>query len=452
MKVRVIYDPVLRKATSPVAVFDMSLNSTAEKMMSTMRQHDGIGLAANQVGIDLSLIVMEYTPDGDEDTLPAIPRTILCNPKVVRKSSEVETAIEGCLSLPGLELPVERSTAAVVEGQNLSGKPVRIKAKGLFARVLQHEIDHINGILFTDHIDDIFQVKSYQFAKIIFFGSDDFSLPILRNLVESGYQVVAVVSETGKKSGRGQQITDSPTKQYADEQGITHFSVGSSSEIVELLKQVKPALLVLASYGKILPAEALTIPDFGCINIHPSTLPEYRGATPIQSVLLDGLDKTGVTIMQMLPEVDAGSVIAQESVGIELTDTFATLKSRLAIKGGELLTKVLPSYLAGQSRIVAQDEEQATYTKKISKSDGEIDWTEPLTNIERKIRAYHPWPGSYTRLGDKRLKVNSARIRDGKLELVDVQLEGKTPTNWADFRRGYEQQLTREAWYGKIYR
>lgn len=424
-------------------------------MMATMKSHDGIGLAGNQVGIDKQLIVLGYhqperDPDDEPDELPEIPFLELCNPRVIKSSKEKDVLTEGCLSLPGLELPVERSSGVTVEAQNLTGKKVTIKAKGVFARILQHEVDHLNGVLFTDRVKSYKNINDYRFAKIVFCGSDDFSQPILQALVDAGLGVMAVVTETAKRAGRGDHTVEPIIKAVAETNNIAVFQPADKDELTSILAQLEPDLLVLASYGKILPESALQIPRYGCLNVHPSLLPHYRGATPIQSALLNGETETGVTIMQMAAAVDAGGVINQAKLLIEPTDTTASLKTKLATLGAAQLLKTIPTYLAGQAKISQQNDAEVSLTKKLTKEMGEIDWSLPATQTDRQIRAFNPWPGTFTWLNGLRLKVLSAELVGEKLSLQHVQLEGKKSADWADFKRGYLKQLTKTDWFGKI--
>lgn len=451
MQLKFVYQPILRQKVQPVTVFDQALQSESDQMLEVMRRYNGIGLAANQVGLDQQLIVMEYVPSEDDKT-PAIPRLQLANPRVIKSSKETEIMTEGCLSLPGLELPVERPSAVVVEGQNLRGEKVTIKAKGLFARVLQHEIDHLHGILFTDRATRKAILNDIHFAKVVFFGSDDFSLPVLVGAVEAGLQVVAAICETDKRAGRGTEKSSSPVKEFAESHGIAVFSPDSAEEITPLLEKLQPDLILLASYGKILPEAALAIPPFGAINIHPSLLPAYRGATPIQSAILDGRRETGVTVMKMEPRVDAGAILAQQPYAIGAEDTTASLKVALSRQGSSALLSVLPTYFSGLAELHSQDPQQVTKTKKLTREMGEIDWSNEASVIDRQIRAFTPWPGTYTWMAGKRVKIIRATVREGKILPLEVQLEGKTAVDWASFVRGYERQLTRESWYGKIYR
>lgn len=452
MRIRVIYDPYLRQTVAPVTVFDAALKTEAETMLKLMKQHNGIGLAANQVGLNKQLIVMEYEPKNpsDEDELPRIPRLILCNPRVIKFSQEKATAVEGCLSLPGLELSVTRSVGVTVAAQDLTGQSIQIKAKGLLARVLQHEIDHLHGVLFTDHVKGYKSVDHYQWAKIVFLGSDDFSETVLRSLLTTGWPILAAICETDKRSGRGQTKNISPIKTLAQEQAVAVFQPETTNELTDIVRQLKPDLLILASYGKILPAETLATPTYGSLNVHPSLLPKYRGATPVQTAILDGATETGVSLMTMAPAVDAGGVIAKRPHSLSGHETSPQLKQTLAQLGARLLIDQLPTYLCGQAKITIQEEARVTKTVKLTKEMGEIDWTKPIDQIEREIRAFQPWPGSFTWLGTQRLKILQASVNKDKLNLEVVQLEGKQPTNWPDFARGHAQQLTKSPWSAKI--
>ncbi|MDP3993030.1 MAG: methionyl-tRNA formyltransferase [bacterium] len=452
-KVRVIYDPILRQEVKPVTVFDDELKKLSEEMFLVMHKNIGMGLAANQLGVDKDLLVIEYRPAnlpaGEDKGTKAILPIAICNAKVTKSSKETDTFVEGCLSLPGLELSVARPSGVTVEGQDLSGKSVVIKAKGLLARILQHEVDHLDGVLFTDRATGVKNIKNYNWAKIVFFGSDQFSSIILEGLINAGLNVMAVVTETDKRAGRGDQLVAPLIKNLALENQVAVVQPETKEEITSILKQLQPDLVILASYGKILPAEALEVPTYGALNVHPSLLPKYRGATPLQSAILDGEKETGVTIMKMNAGVDTGEIVAQTKIGLSDTETFISLRDQLSQLGARLLASQLPMYLSGQTNLQFQGSDTTT-TKKLTKEMGEIDWSEQAEIIDRKVRALNPWPGTFTFVGDKRLKVLEANLKDGKLSLKTVQLEGKSLTSWPEFVRGYEQQLKNCSWYGKI--
>ncbi len=450
LRLRVIYDPILRQKAHPVELFDSGLKAYADQMIEIMQSHHGLGLAAPQVGLDKRLFVFGYQPKDKDDEIPNIPFTALVNPRIIKSSKEKETMTEGCLSLPGLELPVLRSSGVTVEAFDLEGKSVTLRAKGLVARIIQHEIDHLDGVLFTDRADNFKNIADYKFARILFFGSDEFSLPIFRTLIENGLNITAAITETDKAAGRGLKIVSSPIKLEAESAGIAVIQPETKEEITEIVSQLQPDLIILASYGKILPPEALDLSVYGALNVHPSLLPKYRGATPIQSAILNGDDRTGVTIMEMAAGVDTGGIVEQDDEPITTSDTTETLKIKLADLGAQLLLKAIPAYIAGQSKIEHQDESDVVKTYKLTKEMGQIDWNKPLEIIDREIRAYYPWPGAYTDLQGKRLKLLGSHLVAGRLMIDRVQLEGKQPSNWADFQRGYAHLLNNTDWYSKI--
>jgi len=206
---------------------------------------------------------------------------------------------------------------------------------------------------------------------------------------------------------------------------------------------------VLASYGKILPAETLAIPKHGILNIHPSLLPKYRGPSPIQAAILAGDKQTGVTIIKIDEKVDHGPIVSQFTENIQADDTTDSLYRRLFTQGAEVLKTILPAYLEDQIKLRPQNHSQATYTKKLTRDDGKINWKKPADYNERFIRAMYPWPGAFTLLRPrhrrgfagqaKRLKILKAHLEKGKLILDQVQLEGKKPVTFKQFQEGYPE-------------
>jgi len=449
MKLRFVHDPFLRQTVKEITVFDDTLEKEADQMLKMMKDHNGLGLSANQVGLDKRMLVLGYEPTDKDDELPRIPFQAVCNPRVIKTSQEKETMHEGCLSFPDLEVPVLRSSGVTIEAQDLTGAKKIIKAKGLYSRILQHEIDHLNGVLFTDYLKHG-QKVDLGFLRVVFLGSDEFSQTIYGGLRESGFNIMAVITETAKPSGRGKVLKEPAMANRAKEHQIAVFQPETKEDITHILKQLEPDLLVLASYGKILPQETLEIPPYGCLNVHPSLLPKYRGATPLQSAILAGDDTTGVTIMKISAEVDAGKIVTQVEIPIDDDETTSSLKEKTAEIGSKLLVKVLPSFVLALAPAEIQDEELVTKTVKLSKSDGEINWSDDVAKIDRQIRALNPWPGTFTWLSGKRLKILEAQKTGESLTLKAVQIEGKNPVAWADFKRGHKEELTKEAWYGKI--
>ncbi|MFO7997213.1 MAG: methionyl-tRNA formyltransferase [Dehalococcoidia bacterium] len=300
-------------------------------------------------------------------------------------------------------------------------------------------------------------------VRTVFMGTPQFAATILESLLESPCQVLAVYTQPDKPAGRGHQVAFSPVKKLALERDIPVIQPETfkSSEVVEKLASLQPELIVVAAFAYILPPEVLSLPRFACLNIHPSLLPRHRGPSPVASTILCGDEVTGVTIMLMDAGLDSGPILAQEKVSISFTDTTGSLSSRLADVGASLLLKTLPKWLGGELRPQGQDESQATYSKLITGEDAGIDWHLSAPELWRRVRAYNPWPGCYTRLQGKRLKIHEAVPLDGAargeagrvitlaepagvgvvtghgiLGLGQVQLEGKHKMAIDDFVRG----------------
>ncbi|HCM36946.1 MAG: hypothetical protein A3J30_04215 [Candidatus Wildermuthbacteria bacterium RIFCSPLOWO2_02_FULL_47_9c] len=197
-------------------------------------------------------------------------------------------------------------------------------------------------------------------------------------------------------------------------------------------------LMVVGFYGKILPKEMLEKPKFGALNVHPSLLPKYRGPTPVQTTILEGEKETGVTIIQMDEEVDHGPILAQRTHVISGNPTTPELEKVLWTIGGDLLLETIPKWIAGEIVPRAQDHAKATYTKKLSREAGHIDWAKPALYRERQIRAFTPWPGAFIFWKGKRVKILKAHLERGKLIIDELQMEGKKPTTLHDFLLGYK--------------
>lgn len=230
----------------------------------------------------------------------------------------------------------------------------------------------------------------------------------LRALVDAGHEVVAVYTQPDRPAGRGRQLTASPVKQYAREQGLTVLQPATwrDSASVSALAALRPDLMVVAAYGLILPQSVLDIPTHGCLNVHASLLPRWRGAAPIQAAILANDKVTGISLMRMTAGLDSGGVFATRTVEIGMTETAGELHDRLAVIGAALLVAELSPIIEGNRVAVAQDESQASYAAKISKPDAELDWTLCAADLQRQVRAYNPVPGAYfVAAGDVRVKV-----------------------------------------------
>lgn len=249
--------------------------------------------------------------------------------------------------------------------------------------------------------------------RIVFAGTPDFALASLRALVDSGQSVVAVYTQPDRPAGRGRRLTASPVKQYAEERGIavlqpeTLKDEGAAAELAAL----QPDVMIVAAYGLILPQNVLDIPTHGCLNVHASVLPRWRGAAPIQAAILAGDETTGVSLMRMTAGLDCGPVYSEKTVAIGQDESAGELHDRLAVLGGELLTQDLQRILDGELPPVEQDESLASYAGKIQKQDAELDWSLPAEELRRRIRAYNPAPGAFFFVnGDVRIKVWVASV------------------------------------------
>lgn len=259
-------------------------------------------------------------------------------------------------------------------------------------------------------------------TRIIFMGTPEFAAPTLRALLtaapQQNWRVVAVATQPDRPAGRGKQPVSSPVKQVAlavNMPVLQPASLRKEPTAVEAIRQLAPDVIVVAAYGLILPKSVLGIPTFGCINVHASLLPAYRGASPITAAILDGLTETGVTIMLMEEGMDTGPALRQAAQPIYATDTTATLSVRLAEQGAALLVETLVAWRRGEAAPVVQSALPGTPStcRLIKKEDGRIDWTQPAAVIERMTRAYTPWPSAYTLWKGEPFKIIEAAVIAG---------------------------------------
>ena len=316
--------------------------------------------------------------------------------------------------------------------------------------------------------------------RIIFMGTPQFAVPALEALIEGaapgvvlpeGYQLVTVVTRVDKPAGRGQEIVYSPVKQVALAHGIPVWQPGSLKrpENIEVLAAYHADLYTVAAFGQILPQAVIDQPRYGTLNIHASLLPKYRGVSPISEAILQGDAESGVTIMLIDAGVDTGPMLLQRSIPLAADETTGSLTTKLATLGAQALLEALPLWVAGEITPQPQDEQKASHTRILHKEDGEIRWERPAAVLAREVRAYTPWPGSYTHWRGKLLKIITARplplepgsqvmpgtvslLRDetgrqllavvtgaGRLLVERLQLEGRKAMSAEEFVRGYPQ-------------
>ena len=307
--------------------------------------------------------------------------------------------------------------------------------------------------------------------RLVFMGTPEFSVPPLERLVLNHYQVVAVYTQPDKLSGRGRSLVSSPLKKVAEALKLPVVQPASlkGAEAVAQLAGFQPDVIVVAAFGQILPQSILDVPAYGCINIHPSLLPKYRGASPVAAAIMAGDEFTGVSIMLMEKGLDSGPVLARAQIPIASQDTTGSLTTKLALVASQLLLDVLVFWLKGELDPKPQDEAEASYSALITKEDGEIDWQMSAIDVWRRVRAFQPWPGCYTRWQGRRLEIIEAvplaqetalelgrvialtpamgppelafgiHTGNGILGVLRVQPEGKRAMSAAEFLRGQRQ-------------
>ena len=252
-------------------------------------------------------------------------------------------------------------------------------------------------------------------TKVLFAGTPEFALASLRALTEAGILPLAVLTQPDRPAGRGKRLTASPVKQFALDRGIDVLQPPTlkDPEAVAQIAAFEPDLLVVAAYGQILPQNVLDIPARGCLNVHASLLPRWRGAAPIQAAILAGDKETGVSLMAMTAGLDCGPVYVEEAIAIGQEETAGELHDRLAALGGELLVRHFDAIVNTALKAIEQDDSRATYAGKITKQDARLDWQEPATVLHRRVRAYNPVPGAFFLLEDMSVKCWRAAVVDG---------------------------------------
>jgi len=263
--------------------------------------------------------------------------------------------------------------------------------------------------------------------RIVFMGTPEFAVPSLKALVESGDEVVALVAQPDKPKGRGLKPSPPPTKVIAEEYGVPVLQppgIRTEAFLLELAA-LNPDLICVAAYGKILPKAVLVLPRFGCLNVHASLLPKYRGAAPVNWAIARGEAVTGITIMQMDKGMDTGDILLTREIPIDYDDTGVTLTEKLSLAGAELLLLAIAGLKKGYLRPLKQDEAAATYAPMLKKEDGRVDWSKPAGEIRNQIRGMLPWPGAYTFSNGKMLKIYKAEVSEGEGEPGEVLAAGQ---------------------------
>jgi methionyl-tRNA formyltransferase len=306
--------------------------------------------------------------------------------------------------------------------------------------------------------------------RVVFMGTPAFVLPVVEALVGAGYHVVGVFTQPDKPTGRGLAMEPPPVKVWAQGRGVPVFQPPSlrRPEAQEVLRRLEPQVIVAAAYGKVLPPSVLSLPPLGCVNVHPSLLPRYRGPSPVQAAILNGDAVTGVTVMLMDEGLDTGPILAQRQEPVRNDDTARTLTERLFRLGAALLVETLERWARRELSPIPQDPTQAVTTRLLTKEDGWLDFHRPAVFLWRMVRAYDPWPGAFTRWRGRRLKLlevsplpettphppgtvvplphhastpAGVQTGEGILALRRLQLEGKRPMECREFLHGHRDFL-----------
>ncbi len=305
--------------------------------------------------------------------------------------------------------------------------------------------------------------------KIVFWGTPDFAVESLKSLIDSKHDVVAVVTQPDKPKGRGKKLTPPPVKVLAQKYNIPVFQpekIKNNKDFYEELKKLNPDIFVVVAYGKILPKEIIELPKYKTINVHASLLPEFRGAAPIHRAIMEGKEKTGVCIMEITEELDAGDIYKCREVEIKDTDDIVSLHDKLAREGAQLLIEVLDEIEKGKIEKTPQEHQKATYAKPIKKEEGKINWSKPAREIFNQIRALKVWPKAFSTFRDKEVKILEAEIIDetsignpgeivdilkdsgfivqtgkGKILIKKLQFPNGKPISAADAVRGYHIKI-----------
>ncbi len=300
--------------------------------------------------------------------------------------------------------------------------------------------------------------------RIVFMGTPDFAVPVLETLLAEKHDVVAVYTRPDQRIGRGRRVLPTPVKMFALDRGLPVLQPASlrGEEVAREMEGLRPEVVVVAAYGRIIPDVMLRVPTKGMVNVHPSLLPRYRGPSPVSTAILEGADLTGVTIMLLDAGMDSGPILAQREATIQPRERAGELTAKLFGMGAELLLEVLQAIGSGDSKPTPQDETRVTVTHLLQKADGELDWSLPAAELERRVRAFDPWPGCYTRWSGRQLNVVEAGVVDdsgaaervvgevmagregvvvvtghGLLSLGSLRLEGRRTQSSEEFVRGH---------------
>lgn len=419
-------DPIWKQKFKAVKTVDSEVKRIVADMKETLEFTGGVGLAAPQVNIPLNIFIVNYGK----------LKEVFINPKISEKARSGTEGEEGCLSVPGFRGLLRRSSELKIDYLDIKGRKKQAHLTGFYARIIQHEYDHLKSVFYIDRITDN-KKKLTQFSpvRLVFFGTPEFSSIVLKSIIGQAvvgeYEVLAVVTKPDTGTGPRSTSDKIQVKSLAEKFSIPTYQPLKLSDrlTIKYLKDLGPDVFIVASYGQILPKSILDIPKHGSLNVHASLLPKYRGASPIQQAVLNKERYTGITIMLMNEKMDEGDILGQVKVKVGSKETSKDLELRLAKIGAEFLHQIVHLWVNKKLKSRRQLATKATYTKKLTKDSGYIDWKIPPQKLESMIRAYYPWPGVWTNYNGKILKL----LPEGK-----VQLEGKQAVGLKEFVQGHK--------------
>ena len=459
-KIRELGDEVLTKPCKEVTKMTLRTKILINDMLDTMYEAMGVGLAAPQVGILKRIVVI----DVGEGPI------ILINPVIVETAGE-QCGEEGCLSVPGKSGLVTRPNYVKVRALNEEMEEIELEGEELLARAFCHELDHLDGKMYVElaegGIHDVEPYGEEEQMKVIFFGTPDFSVGTLEALVEAGHDVVLAVTQPDKPKGRGGKMQFTPVKEAAMAHGIPVFQPKKVREAscIEELRKYNADIMVVIAFGQILPKEILEMTPYGCVNVHASLLPKYRGAAPIQWAVIDGEKVSGVTTMQMDEGLDTGDMLLKTEIVLDDKETGGSLHDKLAEAGAKLCAETLKGL---EERVIVpqkQGDSPTAYARMLDKNLGNIDWDQSAEAVERLIRGLNPWPSAYTDWNGKVMKIWEAEVWEedtqetagtvvkvekdgffvqtgkGLLKVKALQIPGKKRMEADAFLRGYDVKI-----------
>ena len=431
--------PVLREIAKPVpdSMFGSSELSQLIADMTESLDHypEGVAIAAPQIGVSYRLFLVRkdrtlpsYGNAKDGKPPPEIKPEVevYINPEIVKTSRKKAKADEGCLSVHGVYGTTKRHERVTIKARGADGSHIQRGAGGLMAQIFEHEVDHLNGILFIDNVEHLIRIPNGSEHRFAYFGTPKVASDTLATLIERGFVPAVVITSPDAPKGRGLALTPSETKTFALAHGIPVLTPEKLDEkTIKIIGSLGCEYAVCVAYGKIFPETLINTFHMGVLNVHYSLLPKYRGATPLETALLVGEKETGVTIQKMVKELDAGDILAQEATPIGKNETARELRPRLIQMGANLLTETLPAYLSDSITPVVQDATLATRAYKIKKEDGLLSLDASPEENWKKYRAYADSIGTYFFENEKRVKIMLAEFTNGEFRVLRVIPEGK---------------------------